>query len=64
MQTREYNSVQCPHCGELIDTYPDPGGGERQEYIEDCSVCCRPIRFCAEYSARDAAYRVTATPES
>jgi hypothetical protein len=63
MQTPEFNSVQCPHCGEPIDTYPDPGGGERQEYIEDCSVCCRPIRFIAEFSARDGAYHVTASPE-
>lgn len=20
----------------------DPGGGDRQEYVEDCAVCCRP----------------------
>jgi hypothetical protein len=40
-------SVVCPHCAELIDTFPDPGGGERQEYIEDCSVCCRAILFTA-----------------
>ncbi len=37
----------CPHCGEVIDTFPDPGGGERQEYIEDCSVCCRPMTVIA-----------------
>jgi Cysteine-rich CPXCG len=39
--------VCCPHCGEWIDTFPDPGGGEEQEYIEDCSVCCRAIVFRA-----------------
>jgi hypothetical protein len=39
--------LTCPHCGEPIDTYPDPGGAEAQEYIEDCSVCCKPIRFVA-----------------
>jgi hypothetical protein len=44
------NSVPCPHCGEPTDTFPDPGGGSVQEYIEDCIVCCRPIRFCAVYS--------------
>jgi hypothetical protein len=59
-----YNEVACPHCGELIDTFPDPGGGERQEYVEDCSVCCRPIRFIAVYRPRDRAYRITAFPES
>jgi hypothetical protein len=39
--------VHCPHCGERIDTFPDPGGGDDQEYIEDCAVCCRPIAFHA-----------------
>lgn len=39
--------VRCPHCGERIDTFPDPGGGDEQDYIEDCAVCCRPISFHA-----------------
>jgi hypothetical protein len=43
--------VSCPHCGETIDTVPDPGGGEEQTYIEDCAVCCRPIRFAVRYDA-------------
>ncbi|ACY18663.1 CPXCG motif-containing cysteine-rich protein [Haliangium ochraceum] len=33
----------CPYCGELIDLYVDPGGSRTQRYVEDCSVCCRPI---------------------
>jgi len=37
----------CPHCGEPLETYVDPGGGGRQDYVEDCAVCCRPIRFVA-----------------
>lgn len=44
------NTLACPHCGELTDTAPDIGGGEHQEYVEDCVVCCRPIRFVATYS--------------
>jgi len=32
----------CPHCGEVVDTEPDRGGGEAQSYVEDCPVCCRP----------------------
>jgi hypothetical protein len=52
--------VTCPYCGEPIDTWPDPGGGERQEYIEDCSVCCRPIRFVAAYDEELGDYRVDA----
>jgi len=32
----------CPHCGEPVTIFVDAGGGARQEYVEDCSVCCRP----------------------
>ena len=40
-------SPRCPHCGELVDIYVDPGGLDRQSFIEDCSVCCRPMRVQA-----------------
>ena len=40
-------SVSCPYCGEPIDIEVDDGGGDRQEYIEDCAVCCRPIAIRA-----------------
>jgi hypothetical protein len=55
--------VFCPYCGELADTYPDLGGGERQSYVEDCAVCCRPIRFVVEWSEADGAYRIDAQTE-
>jgi hypothetical protein len=32
----------CPHCGESMEIFVDPAGGGHQEYVEDCSVCCRP----------------------
>ena len=32
----------CPHCGETIQLAVDPSGGDRQDYIEDCPVCCNP----------------------
>ena len=34
--------LECPFCGESDEIWIDPGGGERQEYTEDCAVCCRP----------------------
>jgi transcription elongation factor Elf1 len=37
-------TVQCPYCGEIIDVLIDTSV-EQQDYIEDCSVCCRPIEF-------------------
>ncbi|MCB1790970.1 MAG: CPXCG motif-containing cysteine-rich protein [Gammaproteobacteria bacterium] len=37
-------TVQCPYCGELIELSVDVSAGE-QAYVEDCSVCCRPIEL-------------------
>jgi len=34
--------VMCPHCGETITLFLDLSVDE-QTYIEDCSVCCRPM---------------------
>ena len=36
--------VQCPHCGENITLVVDLSSGD-QNYVEDCSVCCKPIDF-------------------
>ena len=38
--------VHCPYCGESIEVVIDMSI-ENQEYIEDCSVCCRPIMMIA-----------------
>ncbi len=37
-------NVDCPYCGESFDAVVEPLDGD-QQYIEDCSVCCRPIEF-------------------
>ena len=42
MDNLETASVQCPYCGEQIDVVVDCSVS-RQQYVEDCSVCCRPI---------------------
>jgi len=34
--------ITCPHCGEQIEIVVDRSV-PHQQYIEDCSVCCRPI---------------------
>ncbi len=48
--------VLCPHCGESSVIAIDPGGGDEQEYIEDCPVCCRPwhvhLRFESDGTPR------------
>lgn len=48
-------SVHCPYCGESVEIAIDPGGGEQQEYVEDCEVCCQPWRVSLFYDAEGRA---------
>lgn len=34
--------VSCPYCGAGVELIIDPVGGDTQEYVEDCEVCCQP----------------------
>lgn len=42
-------TVTCPHCGEEAEMTLDPSGGDQQEYIEDCEVCCNPWSVTVHY---------------
>jgi hypothetical protein len=42
-------TVQCPCCGETVEIVLDPGSGTRQQYVEDCEVCCRPWQVRVAY---------------
>ena len=52
-QPEAFVPVQCPYCGERLETRVDLTAGER-EYIEDCEVCCRPIELAIELEADGA----------
>lgn len=39
---RDPESLACPYCGESVEVYVDPDGGDQQSYVEDCPICCRP----------------------
>jgi hypothetical protein len=52
--------VVCPYCGETITIAVDEGGGPTQRYIEDCSVCCRPIEISIDEQV-DGEFGVVAT---
>jgi hypothetical protein len=53
--------IACPYCGEPIEVLVDPSV-DYQEYIEDCSVCCRPISLVVTVSGDDVS--VTARDEN
>lgn len=43
-------SACCPYCGEPIELLADDSAGA-QDYVEDCAVCCRPIRVRLDVDA-------------
>ena len=40
--------IDCPYCGESIETTIDCSAGG-QSYIEDCAVCCQPIELSTRF---------------
>jgi hypothetical protein len=52
-------TLDCPYCGEAIDTVPDLSAGG-QDCIEDCQVCCRPmvIHYAPDHAGGPAELRV------
>lgn len=47
--------MTCPHCGASVSLTLDPAGGQVQEYVEDCEVCCRPWKVLIQYDGSGAA---------
>lgn len=39
----------CPYCGEVIELVLDASVAQ-QDYVEDCFVCCQPIRVLVDAS--------------
>ena len=50
----EVATIYCPYCGEPIEIIVD-GSIEQQNYIEDCSVCCRPMELSISVTGEDIA---------
>jgi len=53
MHPSEFSRVDCPYCGELCEIAVDASAG-RQEYVEDCQVCCKPIQLSIRIGADGA----------
>jgi len=52
MRESEAVTVVCPHCGETLTSIID-ATQIGNDYIEDCAVCCRPMRLCVEMGEND-----------
>lgn len=35
----------CVYCLQVNEIVVDASGGMKQDYVEDCQVCCRPNRL-------------------
>ena len=62
MNELQQHTVMCPYCGEFIDLDIDCSEIE-QSYIEDCSVCCRPINIHVSIDINQQVY-VSVTHEN
>lgn len=52
-------AIDCPSCGETIDTVIDLSAGSFR-YIEDCQVCCQPIDLAGEVDEAGELIGITA----
>jgi hypothetical protein len=61
----ETEQIHCPYCGEPLEVAIDCSVG-RQEYIEDCQVCCQPMTLTVVVAARldDHGHDVTVAARS
>jgi hypothetical protein len=47
MNSPDQEQIHCPYCGEPTDVHVDIES-EAADFVEDCTVCCRPILFHVE----------------
>lgn len=47
----EYLPVRCPYCGERAEVDFDDDGWSRQQFVQDCPVCCQPWNVSVVYGA-------------
>jgi hypothetical protein len=57
------SGFQCASCGEWNDTSVDESAGQRQTYVEDCQVCCKPNVLRIEYDLSAQEFVISAQLE-
>jgi hypothetical protein len=55
---------QCAACYEWVETTVDESGGSRQQYVEDCQVCCQPNILTISWDREAHVYTIAAELES
>ena len=54
---------QCAGCGEWNETLVDSSAGNRQSYVEDCQVCCKPNLLSVTWDMSAGEYTISAELE-
>ena len=55
---------QCAGCGEWNETVVDESAGGRQQYVEDCQVCCKPNVLSIRWDSAAEEFTISAELES
>jgi Cysteine-rich CPXCG len=55
---------QCAGCGEWVETSVDESAGSKQQYVEDCQVCCQPNVLTVRWDGSAQEFTITAELES
>jgi Cysteine-rich CPXCG len=55
---------QCAGCGEWNEIMVDESAGKRQEYVEDCQVCCKPNLLSIVWDGPSEEFFISAELES
>ena len=55
---------QCAGCGEWNETVVDESAGKRQQYVEDCQVCCKPNVLSISWDGTNEEFLISAELES
>ena len=48
-------SFECPYCGEELSVRLDRSAGKRQEFVQDCEVCCKPVQIKVQFAGEEVA---------
>ena len=56
-------------CGEWVETLwvetlVDKSGGSKQQYVEDCQVCCQPNVLTVQWDSSAGEFTISAELES
>ena len=55
---------QCAGCGEWNEIVVDESAGNRQDYVEDCQVCCKPNLLSVAWDSSLGEYFASSELES